>query len=69
MIEKLYAYVGGECESDSLDSVSNQEILLGGHLYGQILAEKLFDLLLGARAKLIKEVQSNKFENSKLRNP
>ena len=34
MIEKLYAYVGGECESDSLDSVSNQEILLGGHLYG-----------------------------------
>lgn len=33
-IEKLYAYVGGECESDSLDSVSNQEVLLGGHLYG-----------------------------------
>jgi DNA-directed RNA polymerase I subunit RPA2 len=34
MIEKLYSYVGGECESDSLDSTSNQEVLLGGHLYG-----------------------------------
>jgi DNA-directed RNA polymerase I subunit RPA2 len=56
MIEKLYSYVGGECESDSLDSTSNQEVLLGGHLYGQLLAEKLYDILLGARAKLTKEI-------------
>lgn len=34
MIEKLYAYVAGECLGDNLDSVSNQEVLLGGHLYG-----------------------------------
>ena len=34
MIEKLYAAVSGECECDSLDSVANQEVLLGGHLYG-----------------------------------
>ena len=34
MIEKLYAYVAGECEADNLDSPSNQEVLLGGHLYG-----------------------------------
>ena len=33
MIEKLYAAVAGECEYDNLDSVSNQEVLLGGHLY------------------------------------
>jgi DNA-directed RNA polymerase I subunit RPA2 len=34
MIEKLYAAVSGECECDSLDSTANQEVLLGGHLYG-----------------------------------
>ena len=51
MIEKLYAVVAGECECDSLDSVANQEVLLGGHLYAQLLSEKLYDLLVGARAK------------------
>jgi len=34
MIEKLYAVVAGECECDTLDALSNQEVLLGGHLYG-----------------------------------
>ena len=34
MIEKLYSAVSGECECDSLDSTANQEVLLGGHLYG-----------------------------------
>jgi DNA-directed RNA polymerase I subunit RPA2 len=33
-IEKLYSFVGGECEADSLDATCNQEVLLGGHLYG-----------------------------------
>jgi DNA-directed RNA polymerase I subunit RPA2 len=34
MIEKLYAYVAGECLGDNLDATSNQETMLGGHLYG-----------------------------------
>lgn len=34
MIEKLYAVVAGECECDNLDALSNQEVMLGGHLYG-----------------------------------
>jgi DNA-directed RNA polymerase I subunit RPA2 len=68
-IEKLYSYVGGECESDSLDATCNQEVLLGGHLYGQILAEKLGDILIGARQKLIKELQNKKFEVQLIRNP
>ena len=34
MIEKLYAVVAGECEVDNLDSNANQEVMLGGHLYG-----------------------------------
>jgi DNA-directed RNA polymerase I subunit RPA2 len=33
MIEKLYAYVSGECLGDNLDATSNQETMLGGHLY------------------------------------
>ena len=41
LIEKLYAVVAGECELDNLDSPANQEVLLSGHLYGQLLAEKL----------------------------
>ena len=69
MIEKLYAVVSGECECDNLDTVSNQEVLLGGHLYGQLLAEKLYELLLGAKAKVIKDLKSPKFDQSQLKNP
>ena len=43
--------------------------MLGGHLYGQLLAEKLYDILLGARAKLIKELTSKKFDPTLIRNP
>lgn len=63
MIEKLYAVVAGECELDNLDAPSNQEVLLGGHLYGSLLAEKLFDLLIGAKAKLIRDLKSPKFDS------
>lgn len=34
MIDKLYSYVAGECSADNLDAVANQEVMLGGHLYG-----------------------------------
>jgi DNA-directed RNA polymerase I subunit RPA2 len=67
MIEKLYAVVAGECEADSLDSVANQEVLLGGHLYGQLMAEKLYELLAGAKAKVIKDLRSPKFDMNQLR--
>jgi DNA-directed RNA polymerase I subunit RPA2 len=45
MIRKLYALVAGDCAVDNPDAVSNQEILLGGFLYGMILKEKLDDWL------------------------
>jgi DNA-directed RNA polymerase I subunit RPA2 len=41
MIRKLYALVEGECAIDNPDAVQNQEILLGGQLYGMILKERL----------------------------
>ena len=45
MIRKLYALVAGDCAADNPDAVSNQEILLGGFLYGMILKERLEDWL------------------------
>lgn len=69
LIEKLYAFVADECESDNLDAVSNQEILLGGHLYVQLLGEKLYDVLLGARSKLLKDLKNPKFDSIQIRNP
>lgn len=37
MMEKLYSVVAGECETDNLDSIANQEVLLSGHLYIALL--------------------------------
>ena len=64
MIEKLYAVVAGECEFDNLDSPCIQEVLLSGHLYGALLAEKLQDLLFGAKAKIIRDLKNPKFDSS-----
>jgi len=69
MIEKLYAFVAGEINADNLDAPSNQEVMLGGHLYSQLMAEKLYDLLLGARSKLVKDLKNPKFDIVTIRNP
>lgn len=47
MIRKLYALAAGDCTLDNPDAVSNQEILLGGFLYGMILKESIYDWLMG----------------------
>lgn len=62
MIEKLYAVVAGECEVDNLDSPSNHEVLLSGHLYVSLLSEKLQDLIFGARGKIIRDLKNPKFD-------
>ena len=43
--------------------------MLGGHLYTQLMAEKLYDLLLGARSKLVKDLKNPKFDLVTIRNP
>lgn len=45
MIRKLYAFVRGDCSVDNPDAVSNQEILLGGFLYGMIVKERLENIV------------------------
>ncbi|KAM5345309.1 hypothetical protein ACJ41O_011171 [Fusarium nematophilum] len=53
MMRKLYALVAGDCAVDNPDAVQNQEILLGGFLYGQILKERLDEFLsVNVRASL-----------------
>lgn len=62
MIEKLYALVAGECEFDNLDAPCNHEVLLSGHLYVQLLGEKLQDLLEGAKQKIRRDFRSERFD-------
>lgn len=45
MIRKLYALVAGDCAMDNPDAISNQEVLLGGFLYGMILKERIDEWL------------------------
>jgi DNA-directed RNA polymerase I subunit RPA2 len=45
MVRKLYALAAGECAVDNADAVQNQEALLGGFFYGQILKERLDEFL------------------------
>ncbi|KAK5657067.1 hypothetical protein OQA88_3594 [Cercophora sp. LCS_1] len=53
MCRKLYSLVAGDCAVDNPDAVQNQEILLGGFLYGMILKERLEEwLTVGVRMAL-----------------
>jgi DNA-directed RNA polymerase I subunit RPA2 len=52
MIRKLYSLVEGECCVDNPDAVQNQEILLGGQLYGMIIKERLEEWLQSIRLAL-----------------
>ena len=42
--------------------------MLGGHLYVQLLGEKLYDLLIGARARILKDLKTPRFEQIMIRN-
>lgn len=53
MARKLYAYIAGECKTESVDTVSMQEVTLGGHTYLQYFKEKLMDVLVGIKIQLL----------------
>ncbi|KAJ4346567.1 DNA-directed RNA polymerase I subunit RPA2 [Didymosphaeria variabile] len=52
MIRKLYALAEGECSVENPDAVQNQEVLLGGQLYGMIIKEKMDEWLNSIRFPL-----------------
>lgn len=41
MTQKLFSFAGQKCAIEGADAVMMQECLLGGHLYLQVLKEKL----------------------------
>ncbi|KAH8172068.1 RNA polymerase rpb2, domain 6 domain-containing protein [Sarocladium implicatum] len=55
MIRKLYALVSGDCAVDNPDALQNQEILLGGFLYGQIIKERLDEFLGSSVRQCLRE--------------
>ena len=59
MVRKLYCLVAGECAVDNSDTVSTQEILLPGFLYGMIIKEKLEDWLNSIQNPLREFLEKN----------
>ncbi|EON63887.1 DNA-directed RNA polymerase I subunit RPA2 [Coniosporium apollinis CBS 100218] len=59
MTRKLYALVEGECAADNIDAVSNQEILLGGSLYGMIIKERIEEWMNSIRVAAADWCSSN----------
>ena len=57
MVRKLYAFVSGRCGVDGSDAVCNQELLLGGQLYGMILKERLERWLAGVRFTVMRDIK------------
>ncbi|KAG5436926.1 hypothetical protein PCANB_001336 [Pneumocystis canis] len=57
MIRKLYSLVSGECCADNPDSLQNQEILLGGFLYGMIIKEKIEDYLHSLKNTVLQDLR------------
>uniref|UniRef100_A0A224XGY9 DNA-directed RNA polymerase subunit beta n=1 Tax=Panstrongylus lignarius TaxID=156445 RepID=A0A224XGY9_9HEMI len=59
MTQKLFSLAEGECALEGVDSVMSQEILLGGHLYLQVLKERLYYFLLNLKSSIIKRQSGN----------
>jgi len=64
MVRKLYSLVAGDCAVDNPDAVQNQEILLGGFLFGMIIKERLEDWLSTALRLGLREYTRRYPENN-----
>lgn len=65
MIQKLLSLAQGKCRAEGVDCVMMQEILLGGHLYLQLLKERLQMWLLTLKNTVIKresQLRGNQFK-------
>lgn len=57
MIQKLYQSVQGKCAFEGADGVMMQEILLAGHLYQQVLKDRLENWLLNLKLSIAKQCE------------
>ena len=55
LLRKLFAFEQGLCAADDADAVSNQEILVGGHLLNMLLKERLGEYLRQVKLQLLKD--------------
>ncbi|XP_049880530.1 DNA-directed RNA polymerase I subunit RPA2 [Pectinophora gossypiella] len=60
MTHKLYDVVQNKCKVEGADAVMVQELQVGGHLYLQVLKERLQMLLYVIKANLMRQAKSGK---------
>lgn len=58
MTKKLFAFVNNKCAVEGVDSVMMQECLMGGHLYLQVIKEKLMSWLTSLKISILKRAKS-----------
>lgn len=57
MLRKLYNLVSGACCVDNPDSPANHEVLLPGHLYGNLIRERLEVALSDVRTQIVMDLR------------
>ena len=58
MVKKLYTLVDNKCVVEGADAVMMQECMVGGHLYLQIIKEKLYSWLVGLKANITRRAKN-----------
>lgn len=58
MTKKLFAACKGKCVIEGVDAVMMQECLLGGHLYLQVVKEKISSWLNNVRFSILKRAKT-----------
>ena len=58
-LQKLFSGVQGKCAPESPDHVMLQEVLLGGHLYLQLIKDKLANWLGQLKYIVLKKVRTS----------
>ncbi|XP_001606574.2 DNA-directed RNA polymerase I subunit RPA2 [Nasonia vitripennis] len=58
MTKKLFALADNKCAVEGADAVMVQECLLGGHLYLQVIKEKLYSWLMGLRSVIVRRAKN-----------
>ncbi|XP_050497615.1 DNA-directed RNA polymerase I subunit RPA2 isoform X2 [Diabrotica virgifera virgifera] len=64
MAQKLFSFAQDKCKVEGADAVMMQELLLGGHLYLQILKEKMYSWLNGLKLSILKLAKAATFSLS-----
>ncbi|CAG9824766.1 unnamed protein product [Phaedon cochleariae] len=61
MAQKLFRFAQDKCKIEGADAVMMQEVLLGGHLYLQLIKEKLSSWLNGLKINIFKHAKASNF--------